>query len=318
MIKSNRKETATLAIVIVNWNSGSFLRNCISSIEEAIRVNPVRCRVVVVDNASTDDSLSGITGGHIEVVLVRNSVNLGFAAACNQGASLVCDKYLLFLNPDTRLFNDSLFATIQFMEDPANSFIGVCGIKLLDERGDVSTCAARFPTLKVVLGKSLLLNKIFPKFFPKHFMSPDELKKSRFVNQIIGAFFLTRRDVFSLCGGFDERFYVYYEEVDYSLRINKYGYTSYYLSEVSAYHEGGGCSNQVRALRLFYSLRSRLQYTKKHCSSYEYFVIIILTGIEFPIRLAVGVRKASLSIILDTVSAYFSLVKYKLGKMLCR
>jgi len=128
----------------------------------------------------------------------------------------------------------------------------------VDEEGHASTSAARFPTLRVMAGKILGLTNLFPGVFPAHLMSSSDLRVSGVVDQIIGAFFLIRKAVFDRCGGFDERFFVYFEEVDLSLRAKQLGYTSYFLSEVSAFHKGGGCTERVKAARLFYSLRSRI------------------------------------------------------------
>jgi GT2 family glycosyltransferase len=180
----------------------------------------------------------------------------------------------------------------------------------MDEKGNTSTSAARFPTLQVMAGKILGLTKIFPSVFPAHLMSSSNLRESGIVDQVIGAFFLIRKNVFEHCNGFDERFFVYFEEVDLSLRAKQLRYSSYYLSEVSAFHKGGGCSERVKADRLFYSLRSRILYAQKHYSKIEFIAIILLTGLELPLRLIQSILKTSWLDIKNTSCAYAQLIAY--------
>ena len=299
-----------LSIVIVNWNSGQLLGDCISSIKHVNHDSFNLGEVVVVDNCSTDDSLDGIRELGVPVRVILNNENRGFAAGCNQGTAETKSDYVLFLNPDTRLFEDSLTKPIGFMQQPYNVDIGICGIRLVDEEGHTSTSAARFPTLKVMAGKSLGLTKFFPGIFPAHFMTSADLRESSSVDQVIGAFFLIRKNVFDRCSGFDERFFVYFEEVDLSLRVKQLGYASYFLSDVSAFHKGGGCSDRVKATRLFYSLCSRILYAQKHYSHFEFIMLIMLTTLELPMRIAQGVIRASWSDINNTFSAYTQLAKY--------
>lgn len=300
----------TLSIIIVNWNAGDQLRTCIASIALAGAGMSRPIEVIVVDNASTDDSVRGVDHFNLSVQLIANAANRGFAAACNQGASEAHGEYLLFLNPDTRLFGDSLTGPLDFMVRPENATIGICGIRLVDESASMSTCAARFPSLRVLSGVILGLAKPFPRMCPPHLMTSRELNASQVVDQVIGAYFLIRRDVFDRCGGFDERFFVYFEEVDLSLRAKHLGYSSYFLSEVSAFHKGGGCSGQVKAARLFYSLRSRVLYARKHYSPVELSGLVLLMVIELPLRVGRGVLRLSWADLTNTLTAYRQLLEY--------
>lgn len=297
-----------LSVVIVNWNAGDQLRSCIASIVKAKNELHWRCEVIVVDNASTDDSLRDIDQYGLPVQLITNTVNRGFSVACNQGAKEAHGEYLLFLNPDTLLHANSLISPLAFMMHPDNFTIGICGIRLVDESGNTSTCAARFPSLRVLTGAILGLSRLFPRTFPPHLMTREEMDLSQAVDQVIGAFFLIRRHVFDRCGGFDERFFVYYEEVDLSLRAKHLGYTSYFLSDPSAFHKGGGCSEQVKAARLFYSLRSRLLYAQKHYSVAENISLAFLMLIEFPLRVVQSVARLSWIDLTNTLTAYRQLV----------
>jgi hypothetical protein len=298
-----------VSIIIVNWNAGQQLLDCIYSIRQ--HHNNLVESVIVIDNASEDDSIAKVETLEalpFKLEITKNSSNRGFAAACNQGATLATADYLLFLNPDTRLFENSLLKTIEFMEHPHNINIGICGIQLKDDLNHTSTSAANFPTLRVILGKVLALNKLFPNIFPNHLMSSAELNKSGYVDQVIGAFFLIRKNVFDQCNGFDEQFFVYFEEVDLSLRAKKLGHLSYFLSEASAFHKGGGCSERVKSTRLFYSLRSRIYYAKKHYSTMEFVFLLLITAIELPLRLAQGILRLSTLDIINVLSAYKRLI----------
>ena len=294
----------TLTIVIVNWNAGQLLRDCISSIANTERKGFVLSEVVVVDNASTDNSLHGIELTSVPVRVVRNLDNRGFAAACNQGVNDDAGDYLLFLNPDTRLFADSLARPISFLEQAAQSSIGICGIRLVDEHGNCTTSAARFPTLRVMTGRILRLSKILPRLFPAHLLTAADLQQTGPVDQVIGAFFLIRKVTYFRCRGFDERFFLYFEEVDLSLRAKQAGYSSYFFSDASACHRGGGSSDQIKATRLFFSLRSRILYARKHYPATAFFVLVFLTMLELPLRLAQSTLRLSWSDMVNSIRAY--------------
>lgn len=256
-----------ISVVIVNWNSGGQLAEALSSV--ALYQSGLVDSVIVVDNASSDDSLNFLDHWRPEgfdVEVVRNSVNKGFGAACNQGAAFGVSKYILFLNPDARLFEGSLPVPLNFMEAPENSDVGICGVQLIDDRGVVSRTCARFPSFSIFLAQATGLSKLPGHRFLGHGMEEWDHGTDRDVDQLIGAFFFIRREVFDLLGGFDERFFVYFEEVDVSYRARQAGLRSVYLTGAQAFHEGGGTSRQVKAKRLFYSLRSRLLYGFKHFS----------------------------------------------------
>lgn len=251
-------------IVIVNWNSGNQLRECIASIaQNAIKY---ASDVIVVDNASTDDSLAGLAEMKLPLHLICNVENRGFAAACNQGASCGNAPFVLFLNPDARLEANSLTTPLAFLSEPEQAKVGICGIQLRDEFGQVARSCSRLPSARILLSQSLGLSQLLPRRFPSQFMSEWDHSATRTVDQVIGAFFLMRRIVFERLRGFDERFYVYFEEVDLSLRAHQAGWQTVYLADAQAYHRGGGTSEQAKARRLFYSLRSRLLYAGKHFS----------------------------------------------------
>jgi len=303
-----------ISIIIVNWNSEGYLRSCIGSIYNVATDGFQIGQIIVVDNASQDDSMVGLPIGNWPLVVIKNDANHGFAAACNQGAKVAKADYYLFLNPDTRLFQESLSAPIEFMEKGCNEHIGICGIKLVDKNQYFTGSCARFPSNRILFGRITGLNKCFPRLFSPTYYAECDLSEGGVVDQVIGAFFLMRASVFSRCCGFDERFFVYFEEVDLSFRAKQQGYISYYCPFVMAYHKGGGCSDRVKATRLFYSLRSRILYAKKHYSGISIAILIVLTGFELPLRLVQSGVNKSWDDARNTWSAYRQLLGYFLWR----
>lgn len=197
-----------LDIVIVNWNAGQQLRECLESVVTASQNLFALDRAVVVDNASRDGSMVGLDHLRLPLVTVYNKENRGFGVACNQGAATSKADYLLFLNPDVRLQEGSLYKPLAFMERLENQDVGIVGIQLVDNVGTVSRTSARFPTVRRYFTGMLGLDRLFPVQFPSHFMTDWDHKESREVDQVMGAFFLIRRSLYETLGGFDERFCV--------------------------------------------------------------------------------------------------------------
>ena len=300
----------TLDIILVNWNAGARLYECLNSIRAAKNDGFILNRVVVVDNASVDDSLEALECLNIPLVLIRNTENRGFGAACNQGAEGSRTEYLLFLNPDTRLFENSLSVPIGYMDMPGNSKTGVCGIQLIEDDGHISRTCARFPGPKHFFARATGLDRILPRLFKSHFMTEWDHAVSRRVDHVIGAFYLIRRDVFERLGGFDGRFFVYLEDLDLSFRVYGHGYRIMYLADAQAYHTGGGTSDRVKAARLFYSVRSRILYGFKHFSALSAALLFASSLLIEPFsRLMRALLHRSSKEAKETLQGYMMLVK---------
>lgn len=297
-------------IVIVNWNTGNLLKNCLNSILNS--KNQYINSVVVVDNGSTDDSLNKIDIDLQRFKIVKEKVNHGFAKACNIGANLCKSRYILFLNPDTEVNENSISAAIEHMEKDSSSNIGICGIQLIDHNGITVSCS-RFPSPSRIFFNSIGLTRIIPILgSPMKDFSHDSTKE---VDQVMGAFFMIKKELFNLCNGFDERFFVYYEEVDLSKRINQLGYSSIFLPHSNAYHLGGGASRNVKARRLFYSLRSKYLYSDKHFDRIGRLVVITSIFLLEPIsRIVLNIFKINYKGISETFRAYFMLISWLIKK----
>lgn len=277
-----------LAIVIVNWNSGELLDACLASIAPSAARLPESHRlqcVVVVDNGSSDGSQHAAPTAGVPLQIIRNTENRGFAAACNQGAAACHADLVLFLNPDTRLFEDSLCVAVDALLIPREEPVGIVGITLQDDSGAVVPSCSRFPRAHHYLAHALGIDRLWPRL-GQPMVEWDHLD-TRTVDQVIGAFFLMRRSLYDSLGGFDERFFVYLEEVDLSLRARRAGWASLHVSEARAYHKGGGTSQAVRARRLFYFLRSRLKYAAKHYGVAEQALAVAVVWVLEPVSRAV-------------------------------
>lgn len=297
-----------LDIIIVNWNAGDQLLACVNSVARygADLVEST----IVVDNNSTDGSLETVKDLSF-VTLIHAGKNLGFGKACNLGAAKAKSEYLLFLNPDAELHPNTLSMVLRHMQAPAQVRTGICGVQLLDGVGHVSRSCARFPTAAGFTAHALGLSLIFPHL--GHRMAEWDHTRNRQVDQVIGAFFLVRRGLFESLNGFDERFFVYFEEVDFSYRARKTGWASSYLADVQAFHLGGGSSNQVKAHRLFYSLRSRSLYTFKHFSKAAAIWVLLATLLLEPLsRSALTILRGSFSGLKETWAAYGMLWRWLL------
>lgn len=302
-------DKSSLDIIIVNWNSDKLLLECVKSIKDAINYLFTLNKLIIVDNNSQDSSLAGIEGLDLPLLVIRNKANLGFSKACNQGAKNSEADFILFLNPDTKLFNNSLSEPILFLSKEENKNVGIVGVQLKDEFGNISRNCARFPTPYNLIYASLGLDKIFPKIFPPHFMVEWDHKESRFVDQVMGSFFFVRRSLFNQLQGYDERFFVYYEDLDFSYRASKLGYKSYYLASAQIYHEGGGTSKNVKANRLAYVLHSKLLYSKKHFSFLSYFLILFVTLLIEPfVRIFYLLLKGKIEDVRQTIFGYKKLI----------
>ena len=278
-------------VVIVNWNGGALVRACLASLAAA--GDDPATDVVVVDNASTDGSADGLERPDLRLTVIGNADNAGFGRACNQGAAVGRAPAILFLNPDTEVGPDALRLTLAALD--ADPTVGIVGAQLVDEAGRVQRMCARRPTAGSLIGQELHLDRVMPSRVPTHFMTEWDHAASGPVDQVMGAFLLIRRSLFERLGGFDERFHVYYEDVDLCARAWDAGFTVRHVAEATVRHDGQGTTRQVRARRLFYIQRSRILYAAKHQGAATALALLAATfAVQIPLRLALALRRRSL------------------------
>jgi N-acetylglucosaminyl-diphospho-decaprenol L-rhamnosyltransferase len=270
-------------IVIVNWNAGALLHDCVAALD-ASAMAP-RLNVTVVDNASTDGSADNFPIADLRLSVIRNAENRGFAAACNQGAAAGHAPLLLFLNPDARVESHAIAQALDFLAEPAQAATGIVGIRLVGRQGRTSRTCARRPTVAAMQLRTLCLDRIVPWAVPPHFMTEWDHLETRPVDQVMGAFLMIRRDLFARAGGFDERFFVYYEDLDLCLRAIDHGHAVMHFAKASAAHDGGGTTSPVKDRRLFYETTSRVRFIHKwHGMAAAGTLAALIAFVELPLR----------------------------------
>lgn len=275
----------TLAISIVNWNGGNFILDCLNSISQCTAYNYNLEQIILVDNASTDDSLHKLKTSTFNFYLkiIENTKNYGFGHACNQAAKEVDSDYILFLNPDTILFADTLDKTFEFVAKNNNSAIGLIGIKQVDQNGKTLKTCNRFLKLRYLANRILGLTKLSPRWFPDYTMLEWDHESDRFIEQPMGAFYLIKKTIFTQLSGFNKDFFMYFEDADLCYRLAQTGYKAYYFAGAAMVHKISSTTAHIKHLGLFYNLQGRLIYSRKHFSCLAYCCTVFLTCVIEPI-----------------------------------
>jgi len=207
--------------------------------------------------------------------LIINGRNVGFAGANNQAIKECIGRYILFMNPDMELIDNSLKSMVEFMD--AHQNIDAIGCKLLSSDGSLQTSCRRFPSLFIDLIESLYLDNIFQEsgFFNRYRMADWAHDDFREVDQPYGACLLFKQDVFKKVGLMDERFFMYYDEVELCYRIKKNGGSIYFLPQIKMIHHGNKSSIQAGAQIERWKLRSRLLFFQKRYGSYSFWILLV-------------------------------------------
>lgn len=252
-----------LSVIIVNYNVKYFLEQCLFSVRAAMQ--GMHGEVLVVDNASTDGSRAYLTVRFPEVRFFWNHTNLGFAKANNQALQYARGKYILFLNPDTVVPEDCFRKCVSFME--AHPDAGALGIRMLDGSGQFLPESKRsFPSLLTSFFKLSGLSRLFPRspLFGRYHLGHLSEHENHAVEVLAGAFMMVRKVVLESVGSFDERFFMYGEDIDLSYRIRQAGYHNYYFSESFIVHFKGESTRKgsLNYVRMFYQAMSL--FVQKH------------------------------------------------------
>jgi len=271
-----------LSIIIVNYNVKEFLQNLLHSIEKA-SLN-ISHEIIIVDNASDDGSVELISEKFPSVRLIANTENLGFGKANNQALKIASGKYLLLINPDTIVSEDTLDKMISFFEN--NSDAGLAGCKILNPEGSLQlACRRSFPGPWTSFCKVTGLSTLFPKskLFARYNLTYLDENKTYEVDAISGSFMMMRKETYDKVGGFDEEFFMYGEDLDLCYRIQQAGFKVFYSHTTQIIHYKGESTKRSRLdeTKVFYDAMHL--FVKKHFSS-SFLVEAIL-------RSAIGVRK---------------------------
>lgn len=267
-----------LSIIIVNYNVRAFLENALVSIRKAMQ--GIDGEIVVVDNASDDGSAEMVRGKFPEVRLIVNDRNIGFAAANNRGLESCSGAYLLLLNPDTILREDTLRVMVGFMESHPDA--GLAGCRIMNPDGTLQlACRRSFPTPWIALTKIVGLSTLFPRtrLFGQYnltYLNPDETYE---VDAVSGSFMMVRRAVVEAVGELDEQFFMYGEDLDWCYRIKRAGWKIYYVHETQIIHYKGESARRsnLDEVTLFYE--AMRVFVRKHFRRGIFSDLILPAGI---------------------------------------
>lgn len=259
---SSREGSLQVSVCIVSWNVRDDLMACLESLSQAAA--GLRTEVIVVDNASSDDTVSVVRERFPEVILICNTQNKGFAAAANQGLAAATGKYLLLLNPDTILPPGALAELLAVAD--AHPEAGIIAPKLLNADGSLQESCRRFPTPAAALFRHTLLGRLFPKnrWAAEYVMAEWAHDEPREVDWASGACLLLRRSAFQTIGPLDERFFWGSEDVDYCYRAHQAGFSVLYVPRPAIVHKIGASTNQAQLRTIVNFHRSMLRLYRKH------------------------------------------------------
>lgn len=254
-----------LSIIIVNWNVKHLLEKCLESIWREEK--DLSLEVIVVDNASEDNSrdfLSDLQQKKSSLKAIFNQKNFGFARATNQGIKIAKGNFVLLLNPDTELMPCSLKLSLERIKKDSN--IGILGCQILNPDQSIQPSIRRFPQPLTILLTFLKLPKFFKFKSVDRYLAKDfDYHVEQAVDQVMGAFMLIRREVLNKIGFFDERFFIWFEEVDFCYRAQQAGYQTIYFPGARIIHYGGVSFSQKGLFKKqWWFFRSAWLYFKKH------------------------------------------------------
>jgi len=277
-----------LSVIIVNYNVKYFLEQCLLSVLKALE--KIDGEIIVVDNSSVDGSVEMLKKKFPSVKLIENNSNEGFAKANNKGIRQSQGEFILLLNPDTVVEEDTFIKATRFMDEHSDA--GALGVKMIDGSGKFLPESKRgLPTPSVAFYKISGLSKAFPrsKIFGRYhlsFLNPEEINR---VDILSGACMLIRKSALEKSGLLDEDYFMYGEDIDLSYRILKSGYHNYYFPESRIIHYKGESTKKSSVNYVFMFYRAMIVFAKKHFSSRHAFFFSLLINIAIYFRAAVAI-----------------------------
>lgn len=286
--------TPDVSVIIVNYNVREFLEQALTSVERASA--GLNVETYVVDNNSVDGSVAMVREKFPDVHLIANEHNVGFATANNQAIQQAAGRYLLILNPDTLLQEDTLRTFVRFMDDHPDA--GATGCRILNPDGSFAPESRRaFPTPKVAIYRMLGLSRLFPKsrVFGRYNLTYLPIDEVCEIDALSGSCMIVRKNALlhhrdevgenqptrtfnNLTGGglFDENFFMYGEDLDWCYRIQQAGWKIYYTPETQIIHYKGESTKkgELRYVRLFYG--AMLRFTDKHFADQHSGLVALL------------------------------------------
>jgi GT2 family glycosyltransferase len=311
-----------VSICIVNWNTRDYLHRCVQSINE--RTSGITYEIIVVDNASSDDSAAMLKEKFPWCKVIESPVNLGFVKGNNRAVHEASGRYVLYLNPDTKLVSNAIHEMFSFMETQKDA--GAASCKLVHPDGSLQLSHARtFPTPFNQFSELVFLNRFFRKsrIFSSVEMDYWDHNTTRQVDCLSGGCIMARKEIIDALFGFDENIFMYADDVDLCYRIGRRGWKIYYLASESIIHDEGKSSEQ-RKEKFFSTIlqrESNYYFLRKHfggLKAWEYRLAIFLGSIVrllsiFAILLVSKPMKKSEGVSIGTLSKYYNLLLWSLG-----
>jgi GT2 family glycosyltransferase len=265
-----------LSVIIVSYNVNEYLKNCLHSVKKASET--LDCEIFVVDNNSGDSSVEMVRREFPEVKLIQNTVNKGYSAANNQAINKSGAQYVLLLNPDTIVEEDTFTKCMVFMNNHPDA--GALGVRMVNGEGRFLPESKRsLPTPATAFFKTFGFALLFPqsRLFNRYYLSHIDCHETSMTEVIAGAFMFIRRDALCKAGLPDEDFFMYGEDIDLSYRILKAGYNNYYFHEAQIIHFKGKSTRRDNFKDIFYFYSAMRIYSRKRYKekfSFLYFLII--------------------------------------------
>ncbi len=264
-----------LSIIIVNYNVKYFLEECLHSVKRSLK--NISAEIFVVDNNSVDGSVEWMQQRFPDIHIIANQQNVGFSKANNQAIRLAKGEFILLLNPDTVVQEDTFEKCLHFMQSHLNA--GAVGVKMVDGKGKYLPESKRgFPSPATALYKMMGLHKIFPtsKIFNQYYVGNLSSAETNAVPVLAGAFMFIRKNVLDKIGLLDEDFFMYGEDIDLSWRIIKAGFKNYYLPTTQIIHYKGESTKRATFNYVKHFYNAMLIFLKKHFAQKATAFILLL------------------------------------------
>lgn len=289
--KMNDDRAVLVSIILVNYNGADVVLDCLRSLVQCLHAIPYE--IIVVDNASTDGSAALIDKNFPTVQLIQQAENRGFGAGNNVGAKRAKGEFLFLLNTDILLISDVLPPLVALMKE--HSDVGIIGTKLLNADDSLQLSVAAEISL---VGEYQTLKQL------KQYNKPQQRKaieqqfeQIQVVDIVIGASFFIRQSLFEALYGFDETFFMYFEESDLCQRVRDRGWRILYTPEVSITHLGGYSVSKVSEQMQVEYRRSQLYYYQKHRPAWEQFALRLYLLLKFAIAASKSFNPSDLKIL---------------------
>ena len=271
-----------LSIIVVTYKEGlDILKDCFDSVLKSENVN---FELIISDNGASD-ATRGLLGSYDNSTYLRNKNNLGFSAAVNRGISIARGRYILLLNPDTRFSSDVLAKMITHLDDDATVGIASCVIEYPDK--SLQASIRRFPQLTDQLFVMFKIPHFIKqnKIIDRYMMRDTDPHRTQDVNSIMGAFMFIRREVIEQIGYLDERYFIWFEEVDYCKMVHDKGWKIRHYADVQVMHYKGHMFDKIGTVQKQKWIRQSMRkYMRKHEGQFPWFVLWFLS----PLFIALG------------------------------